>query len=124
MYARRSREAYEIGYSYLRKLQKEVKVLEQLSEQHFGKKGEFFELLKGSNEDKLAPCYYFTSNEKDFKGGSFEHEALDFSFELCPFRAIQMKNVLKMDKEPPTVLGVFSHWLSASESKCMLLLRY
>ena len=82
-----SEQHYQFAYKLAMKLQKEQKVLESLKD--FGPKNLYFELLQNHETDKI--CHSFVSNEKVFKGGSFENNPLDFKFEICPFRSVTMQ---------------------------------
>jgi protein kinase C substrate 80K-H len=82
--------------------------LEQLSSSpsSFGAKREYFPLL--------GRCFTNQSNEKHFKGGSFENIAKDFLFEVCPFGRITQ--VGTETAASPTLLGVFQGWDDAHEN--------
>jgi hypothetical protein len=64
--------------------------MSKLSSKDLGKKFNLFEMLK-SNQNDIQSCYSITLNEKKFKGGSFEYEALNFTFTFCPFRSVSMR---------------------------------
>lgn len=68
----------------------------------FGPKNEYFLLLD--------QCFSVISNEKVFKGGTFEPVAQDYEFEFCPFRYITQKKV----KESNSItLGSFMRWMGS-----------
>jgi hypothetical protein len=85
-----------------------LQMLEKLSSSpsSFGTKREYYPLL--------GKCFAVQSNEKHFKGGSFENIAKDFLFEVCPF-----EHVTQVGTEAgatPTLLGVWHGWDPKSEN--------
>lgn len=58
---------------------------------------------------KIGKCFSKISNEKQFKGGSFENIAKDFEFEVCPFTHVIQRDVADPQAKP-TLLGVWQQW--------------
>eukprot|EP00026_Physarum_polycephalum_P011071 Phypoly_transcript_11267.p1 GENE.Phypoly_transcript_11267~~Phypoly_transcript_11267.p1 ORF type:complete len:354 (+),score=65.82 Phypoly_transcript_11267:157-1218(+) len=103
-----TQQALQQMYVMLMQKNQQLQTLETLSTtpSSFGPKREYFPLF--------GKCFAMQSNEKHFKGGSFENVAKDFLFEVCPFERITQMGT--ESGATPTLLGVWQGWHPESDN--------
>ncbi len=90
------KNVYEVNYSKVSRMSAEYQLFSKMTQKDFTKRKEYlalyitivhekcldreryFELVVDDAATNRKMCYPFVSNEKEFKGGSFENNPLDF----------------------------------------------